>query len=745
VTGGDVTGANGEFLDIGETDNGSIILGGAGQTNNEALEFDFETTANEVGISSSTGVTRVNFGSLDITVNSCTGCGGGGGDAGYGVEAVTVHTTNGTFVKAAYVNNVYVEVWGGGAGALPGTANVSAGGGGAGGYSAGITTVAANVSVVVGTGGGNNANGTVSQFPGGVTLQGSGGVRPTTTTGGAGGAATNGTINIPGQAGSNGASIDGHKGGWGGDAPFGGGGGAGGGGGNLAGNVQAATNGANGAIPGGGGGGGGENNGVAGNGADGLVIVWALSGTNGSDLAELYETKPDVEAGDVVSISQDSIEYDAEWGLQKMSVLEKATPGSRVVGVVSISPSVTMGRTIKDSPNALNPQPIALAGRTPVKVSEENGPIKAGDLLGPSSVPGVASKNEKAGFIIGAALEDYVPPEDGSQGKVMIFVHTEYSSGARTNVLLERAGLNPEEIPEGTDVSRIMLAQLLTEKREMTKETPLSEIFTDRVVAGLEIIAPRVLTDTLVVDSVEPVEQNLHLKVVEGGKLVLSRLARDDLSTTFSTGPPGTTILSVDDLGNAIFAGSLTVAGVEIGTPEKPGGITFYDTATGDPYCSRVTNGQFVTTAGKCANNTIVLPEALASPASPAPTTSTTDPPLADSGGSSSGSTETAPTTDTTAPSEPAPADSGGTTETAPTTDTTAPAEDTTTTEPPPSDTASEPAPSDTTVTSEPASSETASSEPAPSEPAPAPPSEPAPAPAPEAPPPPPAESPPSE
>ena len=47
---------------------GSIKLGGTGNTNNEDLDWDFETTANEVGVSSSTGVTRIDFGSIDLEV-----------------------------------------------------------------------------------------------------------------------------------------------------------------------------------------------------------------------------------------------------------------------------------------------------------------------------------------------------------------------------------------------------------------------------------------------------------------------------------------------------------------------------------------------------------------------------------------------------------------------------------------------------------------------------------------------------
>ena len=46
---------------------GIIRLGGTGGTNNEALDFDFETTPNVVGVSSPFGVTEIDFGSIALT------------------------------------------------------------------------------------------------------------------------------------------------------------------------------------------------------------------------------------------------------------------------------------------------------------------------------------------------------------------------------------------------------------------------------------------------------------------------------------------------------------------------------------------------------------------------------------------------------------------------------------------------------------------------------------------------------
>jgi hypothetical protein len=64
--------------------------------------------------------------------------------------------------------------------------------------------------------------------------------------------------------------------------------------------------------------------------------------------------------------------------------------------------------------------PIALVGRAPTKVSTVNGSIKPGDLLAPSTIPGVAVKATTAGPTVGQALESY----DGADvGLIETLVH----------------------------------------------------------------------------------------------------------------------------------------------------------------------------------------------------------------------------------------------------------------------------------------------------------------------------------
>ena len=136
----------------------------------------------------------------------------------------------------------------------------------------------------------------------------------------------------------------------------------------------------------------------------------------GLDIAEVYQTDGDVEVGDVVVAGH------ADRILQKSSKPYQAD----IIGIVSGSPALlfegsemkiggTPDRFIKGTK-----PPIALAGRVPVKVSMENGPVKVGDYLTSSSAPGIAMRATEPGTALGVALEAYSGP---ANGLVLAFVN----------------------------------------------------------------------------------------------------------------------------------------------------------------------------------------------------------------------------------------------------------------------------------------------------------------------------------
>jgi C1A family cysteine protease len=114
-----------------------------------------------------------------------------------------------------------------------------------------------------------------------------------------------------------------------------------------------------------------------------------------ADVAEWVSVSEPVEAGDV-------LEFDpAHPGQYRKS---NGACSVLVAGVVSQSPGITLGTGLESKARAL----LALVGIVPVKVTDEGGPIAAGDLLVASSTPGYAMRwdpgSAKPCGLVGKAL-----------------------------------------------------------------------------------------------------------------------------------------------------------------------------------------------------------------------------------------------------------------------------------------------------------------------------------------------------
>jgi hypothetical protein len=105
------------------------------------------------------------------------------------------------------------------------------------------------------------------------------------------------------------------------------------------------------------------------------------------DLAEVFEVNnTDLEEGDVVVMDETSPEK-----LKKSCKKEDST----VVGIVCTNPGMILNKIQDD--DWMKPIPdtnkmVALVGRVPCKVCDENGPIHIGDMLTTSSTPGYAMR-----------------------------------------------------------------------------------------------------------------------------------------------------------------------------------------------------------------------------------------------------------------------------------------------------------------------------------------------------------------
>ncbi len=126
-----------------------------------------------------------------------------------------------------------------------------------------------------------------------------------------------------------------------------------------------------------------------------------------ADLAENYPTDDiDVVPGIVVSLSDKVATWsqghpDGSTTNYEISTVQKATPGTEALGVISTRPGILLGGSTEKG------VPVAFSGRVPVYVSNENGLVKRGDpLTVSSSTPGYAMKLTSDGQQIGRALSD---------------------------------------------------------------------------------------------------------------------------------------------------------------------------------------------------------------------------------------------------------------------------------------------------------------------------------------------------
>ena len=159
----------------------------------------------------------------------------------------------------------------------------------------------------------------------------------------------------------------------------------------------------------------------------GIAVLGFATATNGfitggPDVAEWIKTTgPSLSAGDVLVIDVNAAQ----------SLKKSDKPYSTLVaGIISTDPGFIAGYYLEDRRKIVNLsiadmekagyRMLALAGRVPCKVINENGPIEVGDLLTTSSTPGYAMKatDPKIGTILGKALE----PLRSEKGKIIVLV-----------------------------------------------------------------------------------------------------------------------------------------------------------------------------------------------------------------------------------------------------------------------------------------------------------------------------------
>ena len=158
------------------------------------------------------------------------------------------------------------------------------------------------------------------------------------------------------------------------------------------------------------------------------------------DVAETFVAGEELEAGDVVAVSDGPASgvASSSYALVKTQGTDSTTGnvGTGAVGVISTAPAILIegnqsrlgGPKVAGTYAPGSKAPLALVGRVPVKVSDENGAVAAGDRLTASkTLPGYAMKQTEAGMSIGVALEGLNGEATSASGrKVLAFINLGY-------------------------------------------------------------------------------------------------------------------------------------------------------------------------------------------------------------------------------------------------------------------------------------------------------------------------------
>lgn len=103
--------------------------------------------------------------------------------------------------------------------------------------------------------------------------------------------------------------------------------------------------------------------------------------------------------------------------------------------VVTDNPAIA----IDDQTTSANSYAVVSSGQVYVLVSSKNGTIKPGDLITPSSIPGIGEKATQDGYVIGTALDSYDAANPQAIGKILVNLNFGYFSdttNGKENLLL---------------------------------------------------------------------------------------------------------------------------------------------------------------------------------------------------------------------------------------------------------------------------------------------------------------------
>lgn len=168
-----------------------------------------------------------------------------------------------------------------------------------------------------------------------------------------------------------------------------------------------------------------------------------------SYLLLVTSARAQLEIAETFDVPEKSVDGDILSFTDKGITLSEREYDNKIFGVIETSPLVAYRR--KDSTGL----PVVRNGSAEVNVTTINGPIKTGDFITTTSIPGKGQKAVTSGYIIGVALADfketdgtaqeYTPPGGGNKrqikvGKINLAIKIEFAelnTARNTNRLLD--------------------------------------------------------------------------------------------------------------------------------------------------------------------------------------------------------------------------------------------------------------------------------------------------------------------
>ncbi len=344
------------------------------------------------------------------------------------------------------------------------------------------------------------------------------------------------------------------------------------------------------------------NNGVTGPSAvAGQGILWSNAGAGtwrgpttstqfaAADYAEEMPISGKMEQAEVVSISP---RIRSDPAIHNRFYVERSKraydPG--LIGIVSSFVPDTL----------INSKMVALIGRVPAKVTNENGVISKGDHLTSSATkPGYAMKALKAGQVIGTALQDfdgsscdYSTPSNSNfgivnntcTGKILVFVNAGYYD-PNPAILTTIESVKDFVVEKVIDQTKLVSdSAYVVVKDSLGNVITRSEIFASAIIGNIKagfIDVKEIATDTLTAKTkiTSPIVETDVIKPSSSNKVVIKLETKQQVTSLAKPkleiqNASGSAVASIDSTGNASFSGTLKIKDLTAQNATISGGLT---------------------------------------------------------------------------------------------------------------------------------------------------------------------------